>query len=232
MTGPVKRVAAKFDFHVHSQYSQDARGTLAELAAQARRKGLAGFAVTDHNTFRMADEIRKSKIDDLLIIPGMEISTAQGHCIAVGIQAQVPHRKPLADTLDLIRDAGGVGWPSHPYRRVNGVGGQGLDSADKQLVAVEVFNARNGPGPINDRAAAYAQSHNLGGTGGSDAHQIFEVGNGYATFQTEPETVDDVVAQLLAKKTWGNGVGTPKHKMVLQNAKNAFLWARRGFKHM
>lgn len=232
MTGPPAHIAALFDLHVHGQHSSDGRGTVRELAARAREQGLQGFIVSDHNTYEAAKEILATKLRDLLVVPGIEVSSAVGHCLAIGVRERVPRGLPLAATLEAIRDAGGVGVPSHPYRLINGVGEEGLDSCGKLLVAVEVFNARDGDGWRQRRAEAYAREHKLGGTGGSDAHQIFEVGNAFTMFPEVPESVDDVVDMIARKKTWGGGRGTPKHRMVLQNFKNARLWMKRGFRHM
>lgn len=221
---------ARFDFHVHSQYSPDGRGTLEDLARAARARGLSGFAVTDHNNLRMAQDIAHFKDPGLLIVPGMEVSTAVGHCLALGVQRDVHKNLGLAETLDAIRDAGGVGVPSHPFRLVHGAKARNLDAAGKALVAIEMFNARDG-NPLNHRRASdYAKAHGLGGTGGSDAHQVFEVGNAYTVFPERPGSVDDVVSLLRRRATWGEGRRTPRRSLLRQNVKNALLFARRGFR--
>jgi predicted metal-dependent phosphoesterase TrpH len=232
MTGPPKRVAALLDLHVHSRHSSDGRGTVLDLAARARQQGLQGFIVSDHNTYAAAKEIRASKIRDLLVVPGTEVTTDVGHCLAIGIRKAVPSHLSLPETLEAVEAAGGVGVPSHPYRFFNGVGERALDAAGKRLVAIEVYNARDGDGWRVQRADAYARRRGLGGTGGSDTHQVFEVGNAYTMFPDFPESVDDVVDMVARRRTWGAGRGTPKSRMLLQNVKNAYLWARRGFRPM
>jgi len=232
LTGPPKHVAALIDLHVHSHRSSDGRGTVKDLARRAQEQGIQGFIVSDHNTFEAAKEIAAAKFRDLLVVPGMEVSSSAGHCLAIGVKSPVPRGLSLAETLEAIQDAGGVGVPSHPYRIFNGVGEKELDACGRRLVAVEVYNARDGDGWRQRRAEGYAGAHDLGGTGGSDAHQIFEVGNAYTVFPEMPESVDDVVWMIERRKTWGIGLGTPKYRMLFQNAKNASLWARRGFKSM
>lgn len=231
-TGPPKHVAALLDLHVHGRHSSDGRGTVRDLAARAREQGIQGFVVSDHNTFEAAREVRREKLHDLLVVPGMEVTTTAGHCLAIGLHRAVPHHRSLPETLEAIHAAGGVGVPSHPYRIFNGVGERALDAAGKLLVALEVYNARDGDGWRVQYAHDYALRHGLGGTGGSDAHQVFEVGNAYTMFPEMPQSADDVVAMILHRRTWGGGRGTPKHRMALQNAKNGLLWARRGFRPM
>ena len=42
----------KFDLHVHSKYSSDGVLDPENIVRIARKRGLAGIAVTDHNTIR------------------------------------------------------------------------------------------------------------------------------------------------------------------------------------
>ena len=58
----------KIDFHVHTCYSCDSSITLKEVVVFAKKRGLDGVAVTDHNTVKGA---LKLKTRDLLIVPGI-----------------------------------------------------------------------------------------------------------------------------------------------------------------
>ena len=222
--------AARIDCHIHSKYSPDGKGELHELVKVAKEKGLTGIVVSDHNVYRMPADMKAAKFPGFTLIPAMEISVREGHCLALGVREAVPARLPLVETLQKIREAGGIGVPSHPFRRVHGVGEVAIDAALKDLRALEVYNARDGPRKSNARSQATAKRLQLGGTGGSDAHQIFEVGNSYTVFQEPVEDVDDFIDQIDKRRTWGQGVPTPRSKLWLQNAKNAWLFARRGFR--
>lgn len=220
----------RFDLHVHSQHSPDGAGTVREIALDVRRKGLAGFALTDHNAFPPKDRIDAARDVGILIIPGTEVSTIEGHCLAIGIQRPVAARKPLAETLEAIRDAGGVPIPSHPYRRIHGVGESALDSVRGKLRLIEVFNASDAHTRRNTRAQLYARRHSLAGSGGSDAHRIVEAGNAYAVLSNPADAVDDVVSQLSKGASWGHGTPTPLGLIARQKAKTIGLWIRRGFR--
>lgn len=215
---------------MHSGRSPDGKGTLEDLAAQARRRGLQGFAITDHNVFHSAAAIRRAQGRDLLVLPGMEVSTLAGHCLAVGLKKAVKSGRGLAETLDAIRDAGGVGVPSHPYRRIHGVGESALREVRRRLVALEVYNARDGSSSKNARADRFARNARLGGTGGSDTHGVFELGNGYTLFPDFPDSVDAALAQLVKKRTWGAGRATPWTVIARQQVRTFRLWAERGFR--
>lgn len=222
--------AARIDCHIHSKYSPDGRGELHELVKVARDKGLTGIVVSDHNVYRMPADMKAAKVDEFTLIPAMEVSVREGHCLALGIREAVPARLPLVETLEKIREAGGIGVPSHPFRRVHGVGGVAIEAALHHLRALEVYNARDGPRASNKKTQATALRLQLGGTGGSDAHQVFEVGNAYTVFQEPVRNIDDFLDQVEKRRTWGQGVPTPRSKLLLQNAKNAWLFARRGFR--
>lgn len=220
----------KIDCHIHSEYSPDGRGSLQELAAVARQKGISGFAVTDHNSLRMAAEMKNAGITDLTLIPGMEVSTKDGHCLALGVREPVPRHLTLAETLERIVQVGGLGVPSHPYRRVHGAGELAVLAARSKMRAIEVYNARDGKKSSNLKAQNLAHHQKLGGTGGSDAHGIQEVGNAYTRFRDPVESVDDFLDQLSKGKTWGHGVPTPRRIIFKQNLKNVGLFVRRGFR--
>lgn len=226
----VRGAAAKIDCHIHSKYSPDGKGSLHELVAVAKEKRLTGICITDHNSLAMWKDIKAAKDTGILVVQGMEVSTRQGHCLALGVRAEIPRDLPLIETLERIEDAGGVGVPSHPFRRVHGVGEMGVLGALKGLAAIETYNARDGKKSSNKRALQLADLNKLGGTGGSDSHQVFEVGNAYAVFRQPVEDVDDLLDQVGKGKTFGDGTPTPKLRLYRQNVKNAWLWARRGFR--
>ena len=99
--------------HVHSSRS-DGRGTLAQIAHDAARAGLKFIIITDHGDATRAPEPPVYR-EGVLCIDGTEISTRDGHYIAVDIPAS-PY--PLAgDGRDVVEDVkrlGGFGIVAHP----------------------------------------------------------------------------------------------------------------------
>jgi hypothetical protein len=73
------------DFHLHTTASDGhySPGTLARLA---RAEGLDFLAITDHNT--IASFGMFADVSDLLVIPGIEVSLAEGHWNVFGIEGQ------------------------------------------------------------------------------------------------------------------------------------------------
>src|SRR5690606_9732798 len=77
----------KIDLHTHSYYSGDGVSSPEEMIAAARKKGLHGIALTDHNTCEGIEYLLEEglmrpdgePVNDFLIIPGVEVTTAEGH---------------------------------------------------------------------------------------------------------------------------------------------------------
>ena len=74
----------KFDLHVHSEYSKDSKSSHDAILESARKKGLDGFAICDHDTVEggLACEKRALELGfELTVIPGVEVTCSKGHPI-------------------------------------------------------------------------------------------------------------------------------------------------------
>ncbi|MBN1583759.1 MAG: CehA/McbA family metallohydrolase [Anaerolineae bacterium] len=90
------------DLHCHT-YHSDAQGSVADLAAAARMQTLDFLAVTDHNTISHLPELAQHSDRDLLLIPGIEITTHRGHANVWGIREWIDFRATTDAELDQIR---------------------------------------------------------------------------------------------------------------------------------
>lgn len=161
----------QLDLHVHTVHSYDGRCTVEQVTEAARAAGLNGIAVTDHDSISGHPDAKKNSNKDFLVIPGMEISSADGHIVALGISELVPKGLPAAETVELIRKQGGVAIAAHPFaplRRPNLVYKAKFD-------AIEGFNAR-ALFLSNPLAQKFAKKNNLTMVAGSDAHRCTEIG--------------------------------------------------------
>lgn len=79
----------KVDLHVHTPGSSDMgeawkSATPADVVNAALEQGLQVIAVTDHNTAAWCDAVREAAVGTALtVFPGVEISTPQGHILAI-----------------------------------------------------------------------------------------------------------------------------------------------------
>jgi predicted metal-dependent phosphoesterase TrpH len=185
----------RLDLHVHSQHSPDSRLTLDAIAAQLPFAGLKGFALTDHNSVsghRAIPRLRES-YPGILILPGVEVSTREGHLLVYGVTAVPPVHRTLAETLDWVRDHGGEPVLAHPFRLAHGAGRRVAETA-----AVRGLETRNGHNSEvqNYRAELLAARRGLTTTGGSDVHELAELGRAYTEFPSDAASEDDLLDAL------------------------------------
>lgn len=82
------------DFHVHSTESGDARATMDAVASFAQSRGLDFIELSEHNTRSQLDFYAdvQSRHPGLLLIPGVEFTTYDGHANGIGATQWVDHR--------------------------------------------------------------------------------------------------------------------------------------------
>jgi predicted metal-dependent phosphoesterase TrpH len=217
-------MGVRIDLHCHSRWSRDGIGTIAEIARAAQAKGLAGVFVTDHDTTRHHKEIeawnRTHAGSAFRLYPGIEVSSRAGHILALGVRDPIPARRGLVETVAAITAAGGVAVPSHPFRPRIGIREPGLLELRGLVPAVETWNAQE-PLRRNARAAAYQEAAQLGATGGSDAHQVHDVGNAYTLLFGAAPDLDSVLDAVAKGRTQPGGGHTPWWVVARQNLRIA-----------
>ncbi|MFE7569951.1 CehA/McbA family metallohydrolase [Streptomyces sp. NPDC057539] len=141
------------DCHIHSVHS-DGRRTPAEIAALARAAGLDFINTSEHNTHSAHSAWDGLWGDDLLILTGEEVTTRNGHVVALGMDGGtfIDWRYRARDNrfghyAREIRRAGGLVVPAHPHATCIGCNWKfGFADAD----AVEVWN---GPYTVDDEVS-------------------------------------------------------------------------------
>jgi len=221
----------KLDLHIHSQYSEDGTGAPSKIIKILQKKGLDGMAITDHNTVEGALKAIKVKPKDFIVIPGIEVSTKDGHMLGLNITENIPRGLTAEETIDKIIDQGGVPIVPHLYRNMSGVKKDKLKKFYTKISAIEVFNACSLPN-TNLKTAKVAKEFSLGGTGGSDSHEPAYVGCGYTTVDITDDSIDSVISQINQKKTWGEGSTMPLDYRQNRMIKSVNQFFTRGFKRI
>lgn len=173
----MSQTTLRIDPHVHSAASYDGHDPVELLLEQAAEIGLDGIVVTDHDVIH--ESVRAAVLAPeygLIGIPGVEVSTAVGHLLAVGVDEMPPRRTGLEETVAWVRDHGGVAIVPHPFQRSrHGIPRRHLGDCD----AVEVFNSWLFTGYRNRRARRFAADRGYPGVAASDAHSVPHVGRAY-----------------------------------------------------
>lgn len=219
----------KMDLHIHSIFSSDGREKPEDIVKHARKIGLDGIAVLDHNDVQgslKAYEISK-EMDNFLVVRGVEVSTDSGHIIGYGICEPITSRMSIEETIETIHSLGGIAVAPHPYRFWSGIGGR--SAASCKFSAIETQNgrctARN-----NRKSRSLARRLKLGQTGGTDSHTLDEIGKAFTQFEGSLETEEEVIEEIVKCRTKVNGES--RHMLgTLEYVYSAVTkWIRRGMK--
>ncbi len=201
----MKILTLKLDLHVHTCYSHDAVTTLREVVAHSKKRGLDGVAITDHDTLRGALQLIQES--EFIIIPGVEVTTRQGHVLALNVTTPIPPRLDLSETIHRIHDVGGIAVA--PHLTSVGKGGIGLKRVTQNLYldAVEVINSAAFPFFLSTYLSRkIAAELSLPQTAGSDSHIPKTIGMAYTLVDSDPE-VDEIIWAI--KKGATTPIGRP-----------------------
>ncbi len=178
------------DLHIHTTASDGLATAQQVLDHVARRGDLDVIAITDHDHIEAslwAYQQRDRYPFDIL--PGVEISTTEGHILALWVTEPIPKERSIIETTAAIHAQGGVAVVAHPLEPTIApkmVVRYLLDPAvliKLGIDAVEVFNA----GAITPGNSWLAQrvfrEIGLPLLGNSDAHLLESIGTAMTRFR-------------------------------------------------
>ncbi|MFO7965753.1 MAG: PHP-associated domain-containing protein [Desulfobacterales bacterium] len=185
----------KIDLHVHTYpKSQCSKIDPKELVQEAKRIGLDGFCLTEHQFLWDPAEVSELAGDSgIKIFRGNEITTAQGDVLVFGLDVDIQGIITVEELHRYVREADAFSIAAHPFRgfKVFGFGqlDMSLDQACKKKIlkyvdAVEVKNGRVTE-QENEVAAKVSEKLNLMPTAGSDAHELDALGTWVMDFEDE-----------------------------------------------
>ena len=160
----------KIDFHIHTLFSKDSLNKPMDIIGVCERKGITPV-IADHNSIQSHKEFKGN------LIPAEEVGTDEGDLIGLYIQDLIPKKTPFLETLDRIKEQGGVSYLPHMFDSTRA--GVGKEELAKKVDIIEVFNGRSLMQKYNDMAMEFAEKHNKLKGAGSDAHFLSEIGNAY-----------------------------------------------------
>ena len=205
---PLKGVA--IDLHLHTSPASPCSSANVDLIIkEAQKIGLDGICLTDHNFVWQPDKIEELRQrHGFMVLAGNEITTDQGDMLVFGLYRDIKGIIRLEDLRDEVNKAEGFIIVAHPFRGflTFGVGEIGLSIEKavqrplfKYVDAVEVLN-----GKVTEKenlfAAEVASSLGLPATGGSDAHEVSEIGRYATIFSDVIKNESDLVQALKGGK--------------------------------
>lgn len=158
------------DLHIHSRYSFDSMLKPSRIIDVAKRRGLDGIAITDHETIRGGFEAKKINQDpNFVVIVGCEVNTEVGDVIGLFLKEEIQSKNSI-EVMKEIKEQEGITILPHPYRG-HKLSKRLVESAD----IIEGFNSRSNK-VENEKAMALATKCNKPFVAGSDAHFASEIG--------------------------------------------------------
>lgn len=180
-----KLIPLKLDIHVHTSNSGDSNIKVESVPAAMRIKGLDGIALTEHN------RLMKYHLDGVIVVPGVEISTSEGHLLALGIKENIESKMSMAETIKEVKVQDGVAIIAHPYSFSARAKVKHLSIKPN---AIEVLNARNLFCYISVKLAKrMAKKLSLPTTGGSDSHIVDTIGDAYTIVYARSKSINDIL---------------------------------------
>lgn len=180
------------DLHIHTIYSYDGTCSVSAVLKQvADHTDLDVIAITDHDSLvGVREALNLAPNYGVEVIPGCEVSTADGHLLALFIDRPIHAGLSLVETVLRVGEQGGLCIAAHPMAR----GASSLRFAtiqqalsqpgvDQVLVGIEAFNGGLVYTRRNPLVEAMAQTLPLAQVGNSDAHILQTIGHGSSKFE-------------------------------------------------
>ncbi|HEX6031151.1 MAG TPA: PHP-associated domain-containing protein [Tepidiformaceae bacterium] len=212
----------KADLHVHSRVS-DGLATVEQIVLHAEHEtDLDVIAITDHEDAAgglRGQEFAAKRGGRLQVVPGAEVTTMQGHLLALFVERCPKSFRSMERTLEDIHAQGGVAVVPHPMSWLTrSVSKRTLDRIQHRGEAGVTFDAVEGynPSPAGRltaaRTRAMAGGWGLPQTGGSDAHHLPHMGSGWTEF--EGKTADELRLALHEGRVKGEMTAYPPMRHV------------------
>lgn len=220
----------KADLHIHSKYSNktqhlrypkplsklivDSKLNVKDILQKCKDENLNVISITDHDCIDGSLEaITLSSIFKITIIPGVEITTKDGHLIAYNVFEKIRSGMSIEETIDNIRELGGIAVAPHVFSP------QGIffkfrnifQTVGYKIDAIDVYSSLKSD--IEKRALNYAKNHLLPVIIGSDSKTLSRLGAIYTKIDSVSYKITDIIDAILNKNT----------SLVIENKSNLIL---------
>jgi len=192
--------------------------TVPEILEHVERAAtLDVIAITEHDTLRAGAEAREIRARGNYrfdVICGEEVTTLDGHLLALWIDEPVPSFERMEPTLEAIHRQGGLAIVPHPLswltRSVSARVLQRVEGATDAGVCfdgIEEYNL-SPAGRVSSARGRRLNRERLGlaALGCSDAHFLAAIGSGYTTFEG---TTAGQLREAIAQRRTSGAAGRP-----------------------
>jgi predicted metal-dependent phosphoesterase TrpH len=173
------------------------------------------IAVTDHDDITGALKARERCARGRFrfsVVPGVEVTTIEGHVLALFVDRPIQSLRPVEETIAAIHRLGGMAVVPHPFTWLTR--GLGLRHIRRVLASqdpavhfdgIEVTNGTPAGRQGSRRARRLNDSEfHMAEVGGSDAHFLPAIGAGHTEFEgTTPEALREAMDERATRGVSG-----------------------------
>lgn len=199
-----------FDIHLHTRtYSDCSFISPPDLIHQAVQANLQGIALTEHGMRwpdEKFDELRRlADPHGLILINGQEIQASssrngmEGEFLVFGLKKSLVTKFSARELVERVHREGGILIAAHPYKlsrsgrlRYYGAGDRVYELG---LDALELYHPDHDEEALKKVRRAM-ETLAIPGTGGSDAHKVFEVGSCVTLFESKILSEQDFIREI------------------------------------
>jgi predicted metal-dependent phosphoesterase TrpH len=179
---PATAEPGRADLHLHTLASDGMMSAVALVDHVEHGTDLDVIAITDHDEIGAALVARERAAAlgyRVEVVAGVEVTTREGHLLALFLEERPPALRGAAQTADWVRAHGGLCVAPHPFSRwTHSLGKRTMLELTRHelLDGIEVRNASPAGRESRPAALLFAAAHGLAVVGGSDAHTLAVVG--------------------------------------------------------
>jgi hypothetical protein len=202
------------DMHLHTvKGGSDSSLSPRQLMEEAKRIGLGGVNISEHDRLWDAHELEAFRSESRLFVSGgMEVSTDLGHIIVIGLDQYLPGIRKAAELRRAVSKVGGFMFVAHPFRRffdsfhLHGDDREPPSLSPEEAARLPIFElvdeleVANGGCTPGENSFALLVARILGkrGIGGSDAHSTHGLGCFTTVFERLLTDERDLIGELKA----------------------------------
>ena len=226
MSDPAPQTAlfGRADLQVHTSFGDGMDDALTIFERVERHAFLDVIAITDHDDVRGALEARETyertrERWGFELVTGIEVTTLQGHMLALWVEEPIPSFKSVEQTIARIHEAGGLAVIPHPFSFLTRSIGQRTLERTLKLPPEQRPDGIEIASPLAKgwHAGEHARRANLerwglAETGGSDSHFAETLGLAYTRYRGR--TSEALRAAIEARTTEGVLQGSTPYREI------------------
>jgi predicted metal-dependent phosphoesterase TrpH len=198
----------KGDLHIHSTFSDGIASPEEIVKYAAQNTDLKIIAITDHDNIK--GSLKAAELGEkygILVVPGVEVTTLQGHIICLFIDKHIRKFTSVYKTIEITYESGGIIVFPHPMSHLtysiplrcikNIFKKENFPKPD----AIEIINPTLAGRVIRQKVIDLNKTLNLAELAGTDSHTLDTIGSAYTLFPDDVKTLEDVKRAIINRQT-------------------------------